>query len=191
MPQAKMIAFGTSVSYAIDNPLEESFYMDKEPYDKFYSYAYSKRMLLVGLECLAKQYSLNYLYFIPSTLDGPDYHLDDRQPHFIYDLINKVLRGKYLNESVSLWGDGEQKRELVYVNDFVEIMYELATRQNNQIINIGAGKEYTIKHFADLICKKIGYDFEDIKFDVNSRMLALNLNAWILLSLNQSYLNMN
>lgn len=164
-PQAKMITFGTSVSYASENDLVETKYMDGQPYDKFYAYAMCKRMLLVGLECLQRQYGMNYLYLIPSTLYGPHYHMDGRQPHFIYDLIRKILRGKMYGETVTLWGDGEQRRELVYVNDFVETMLELNQKASNDIFNIGGGIDFSIKDFARIICDITGYDFEQIQYD--------------------------
>jgi GDP-L-fucose synthase len=164
-PQAKMITFGTSVSYASENNLVEDVYMDGQPYDKFYAYAMCKRMLLSGLQCLQKQYGLNYLYLIPSTLYGPGYHTDDRQAHFIYDLIRKILRAKLHGEPVILWGDGEQRRELIYVNDFIEIMLALNSNTANDYFNIGGGMDYSIKDFAKIICQEVNYDFEKITYD--------------------------
>lgn len=164
-PQAKMITFGTSVSYASESDLVEIRYMDGQPYDKFYAYAMCKRMLLVGLQCLQRQYGMNYLYLIPSTLYGPGYHLDDRQPHFIYDLVRKILRGKIHGEPVELWGDGEQRRELVYVEDFIRIMLALNETASNDIFNIGGGMDHSIKDFARIICAQTGYDFEQIQYD--------------------------
>ena len=164
-PQAKMIAFGTSVSYASENELVETKYMDGTPYDKFYAYAMCKRMLLSGLECLKRQYGMNYLYLIPSTLYGPGYHTDGRQMHFIYDLIRKILRGKLYNEPVVLWGDGEQRRELVYIDDFVNIMLQLNTVAANDIYNIGGGIDYSIRDFAGIICDITGYDCNLIQYD--------------------------
>lgn len=95
----------------------------------------------------------------------PGYHTDGRQMHFIFDLIRKIIRGKLYEEPVVLWGDGYQSRELVFVDDFVKIMIQLATSVDNQLINIGAGEEFTIRHFAKLICEKVGYDFNAIQFD--------------------------
>jgi GDP-L-fucose synthase len=66
---------------------------------------------------------------------------------------------------VVLWGDGHQKRELVFVDDFVNLMTRLSAQKNNDLINIGAGAEFSIRHFAQLICKEVGYDFEKIEFD--------------------------
>jgi len=164
-PQAKMIAFGTSVSYTTEDNLSEEKYMDGIPTDKFYAYAMCKRMLLVGLECLQRQYGMKYLYLVPSTLYGPDYHTDGRQLHFIYDLIRKIIGGKKNGDPVVLWGDGEQRRELVYVDDFVNVMLSLNKVAENAIFNIGSGTDHSIKEFAKIICEKVGYDFNKIQYD--------------------------
>lgn len=164
-PQAKMIALGTSVSYTSENDLTEDKYMDGIPTDKFYAYAMCKRMLLAGLQCLQRQYGMDYLYLVPSTLYGPGYHTDGRQMHFIYDLIRKILRGKMYGETVVLWGDGEQRRELVYVDDFVDIMLGINQQSKNDIFNIGSGSDHSIKDFARIICDITGYAFDNIKYD--------------------------
>jgi GDP-L-fucose synthase len=139
-PQAKMIAFGTSVSYSVEQNLEETKYLDGQPYEKFYAYAMSKRMLLAGLQCLNKQFGMNYLYGIPSTLYGAGYHMDGRQMHFIYDLIRKILNSHLL---------------------------ELNKVAQNDIFNIGGGEDYSIRDFAHIICELTGYDFDSIGFDIN------------------------
>lgn len=167
-PKAKMIAFGTSVSYASENSLVEINYSSGSPIDKFKAYAMSKRMLLVGLECLKKQYDMNYLYVIPSTLYGPEYHNDGRQLHFIYDIIRKILEGKKNNKEVELWGDGYQRRELVYVEDFVEILIKLNKVASNDIFNIGAGKDFSIRDFVEIVCEKINFDMNLVKYDKNA-----------------------
>lgn len=166
-PQAKMIAFGTSVSYASEERLSEDVYMDGIPNDKFYAYAMSKRMLYSGLISLHKQFGMRYLYLVPSTLFGPHYHVDGRQMHFIFDLIRKIIRGKEYGEEVTLWGDGYQRRELVYMDDFIELLLQLTLSVENDILNIGAGEDYTIREFAEKICAIVGYDFNKISFDTN------------------------
>ncbi len=85
--------------------------------------------------------------------------------HFIFDLIRKIMRGKLYGEPVVLWGDGYQRRELVYIDDFVKTTVTLAEAHDNDLINIGAGEEFTIRHFARMICEKIDYDFNAIQFD--------------------------
>jgi GDP-L-fucose synthase len=178
-PQAKLIAMGTSCSYDPDLSLIEDNYLIGKPIDSLFTYAMTKRMLLSGLLALSKQYNLNFLYLIPSTLYGEDYHLDGRAMHFIFDLIRKILRGKYFNEKVVLWGDGYQKRELIHVNDFVSILVSLSNKENNTIINIGSGKDYTIREFAKKICDIVSYDYKKIIYDeskyVGAKSKILNI----------------
>ncbi len=164
-PQAKLIAMGTSCSYAPEAELKEENYLLGEPIESLFTYGMTKRMLYVGLKALHKQYGLRYLYLVPSTLYGPGYHTDGRQLHFIFDLIRKILRGYHENEPVVLWGDGEQKRELVHVQDFVNTMLDLEV--DGEIFNIGAGEEYSIKQFAQMICQHVGYSYEKIQFDTS------------------------
>ncbi|HUR46617.1 MAG TPA: NAD-dependent epimerase/dehydratase family protein [Candidatus Saccharimonadales bacterium] len=166
-PQAKLISMGTSCAYAPELELTEENYLTGLPIESLFTYAMTKRMLYVGLRSLEKQYGLKHLTLVPSTLYGGGYHVDGRQMHFIFDLIRKILRGKLHDEPVILWGDGYQRRELVLVDDFVKIAIGLAATRENDIINIGAGEEFTIRHFAELICKRTGYDFSKIQFDTS------------------------
>jgi len=164
-PQAKLIGMGTSCAYAPEDELREEKYMVGLPIDSLFTYAMTKRMLYAGLLALRKQFGLHYLCLVPSTLYGPGYHTDGRQMHFIFDLIRKILRGKLYDEPVVLWGDGFQKRELIYLDDFVRLALRLAAERQDDLINIGAGEEHTIRHFAQLICQRAGYDFDRITFD--------------------------
>ena len=165
-PQAKLIAMGTSCAYPPDGELTEDRFLEGMPIDSLFTYAMTKRMLYVGLLALAKQFGLKYLCLVPSTLYGTGYHTDGRQMHFIFDLIRKILRGKLYGEPVVLWGDGYQSRELVYVDDFARIALRLADDASNEVVNIGAGEEFPIRHFAKLICDHVGYDFDAIQFDI-------------------------
>jgi GDP-L-fucose synthase len=166
-PQAKLIAMGTSCAYSPDLPLSEEYYLSGLPIDSLFTYAMSKRMLYVGLLALAKQYGMKYLCLVPSTLYGPGYHLDGRQMHFIFDLMRKILSAKLYNTPVVLWGDGHQRRELVLLSDFVEQAAHLAVNVDNDLVNLGAGKDYSIRDFARFICEIVDFDFERIQFDVS------------------------
>ncbi|NES86733.1 MAG: NAD-dependent epimerase/dehydratase family protein [Moorea sp. SIO2B7] len=166
-PQAKLICMGTSCAYSPDLDLVEENYMTGLPIESLFTYAMTKRMLYAGLLALKKQYGLKYLCLVPSTLYGSGYHTDGRQMHFIFDLSRKIIRGKLYGEPVILWGDGYQSRELVFIDDFVNIAIQLAATVDNDLINIGAGEEFPIRHFAKLICERVGYDFNAIQFDTS------------------------
>lgn len=164
-PQARLICMGTSCGYDPELPLSEEYYLRGQPIAGLFTYAMTKRMLLAGLMALHQQFGLEYLYVIPSTLYGPGYHTDGRQMHFIFDLIRKVLRGHHEQEPVVLWGDGEQRRELVFVGDFVDLLLRLETCCRNTLVNLGAGTDHTIREFAQAICAQVGYDADRIQYD--------------------------
>jgi len=162
-PQAKLIAMGTSCMYEPStDALKEGNCMVGQPDEGLLTYAHTKRMLLLGLEALANQYNLKFLYFIPSTLYGTDFELNDN--HFIFDLVKKIYRGKHYNEDVVLWGNGLQRRELIYVEDAVDIILKLLNL-DNKIINLGTGNDNTIKEFAKYICNSFSYNPDKIIYD--------------------------
>jgi GDP-L-fucose synthase len=166
-PQAKLVFMGTSCAYAPGSDLRETDYMRGEPIDSLYTYAMTKRMLYQGARALSQQFGLKYLCAVPSTLYGAGYHTDGRQMHFIFDLIRKIIRGKEYGEPVLLWGDGHQKREIVLVDDFVRILWPLIENCDNDLYNIGAGEEFSIRTFAASICDAIDYDTGKIEYDTS------------------------
>jgi GDP-L-fucose synthase len=194
--QAKLVFMGTSCVYAPNAELKESEYMVGEPIDSLYTYAMTKRMLYQGARALSQQFGLRYLCAVPSTLYGPGYHTDGRQMHFIFDLIRKIIRGKEYGEKVVLWGDGYQRREIILVDDFVNILYLLNKEYDNEIFNIGAGEEYAIRHFATMICDIVGYDVQKIIYDeskyVGAKSKVLNIDkATAMLQSNYNVCSLN
>lgn len=164
-PQAKFVFIGTSCAYAPDEQLIESNYMVGEPIDSLYTYAMTKRMLLQGARSLAMQYGYQWNCFVPSTLYGIGYHTDGRQMHFIFDLIKKIIRAKEFNETVTLWGSGYQKREIVFIDDFIKNLIIINDKESNQVFNLGAGVENSIREYAAIISNIIDYDSTLITYD--------------------------
>lgn len=172
-PNARLVFVGTSCAYAEDSDFREASYMLGNPTPSLFTYAMTKRMLFTGAQALAAQYGHKWFCAVPSTLYGPGYHTDGRQMHFIFDLVRKILRGKYFGEDVILWGDGHQRRELVHVTDFIDALLFLTWGSENQIVNIGAGSDFTIREFAIKICRTVGFPFGKISFD-ESRYVGAN-----------------
>ncbi len=166
-PQAKMIAMGSSCCYPDHLERREDNFLRDTPTETLLTYGMTKRMLYTGLEGMRMQYGMRYLLLIPSTLYGPDYHLDGRQMHFIFDLIRKIVDARYGGPEVVLWGDGAQTRELIHVSDFVNAMVHLADRVDNEIVNLGSQENYSIRWYAETICDIIGYDPALIRYDTS------------------------
>lgn len=165
--QATLISMGTSCSYDPSLALSEENYLKGIPEQSLYTYAMTKRMLQVGLQSFSNQYSMHYQTYIPSTIYGPGYHTDGRQMHFIFDLIRKIIRGKRYNERVVLWGDGEQRRELIFIEDFIKNIDSLSAVVSNDLVNIGSGDDYSIKQYAEMISTIVGYNPDQIVYDLN------------------------
>jgi len=164
--QAKLICIGSSCAYDPTLPLREDQYLRGTPEASLLTYALTKRMLYAGLLAAGQQYGLRHLTVVPSTLYGPGYPLTaGKQLHFIFDLIRKLLRGQRFAEPVVLWGDGEQRRELVYIDDFVEALIGLAESVDGELVNVGAGQDHSIREFAAAICREIGFPPERIQYD--------------------------
>jgi len=66
--------------------------------------------------------------------------------------INRLLA----NQSLSIFGDGEQKRDFVYVGDIAEAASRvLESEAAGQIMNVGTGKPTSVNQIANLLIKKI------------------------------------
>lgn len=166
-PQATLIAIGTSCAYGetTQTPLKETDYLSGVPRSELYAYASTKRALLVGLQSLHRQYGMHYLYCIPATLYGPGYHRDGRPMHFIFDLVAKLIRAKQSGLPPAFWGNGYQRRELTYVDDFVRILLHLPDRCQNEIVNCGGEEDYTLRDYVTMICNIISYDPKSCVWD--------------------------
>jgi len=175
-PQAKAILMGTSCAYDPNLPLIEENYLRGEPIASLYTYAMTKRMLWVGAESLKKQYGLKSMTLVPSTLCGNYYHEDGRQMHFIYDLARKILQAKKTGKPAILWGNGYQRREVVAVEDFCRGILEILGYKSawGEVINLGAGKDHSIREFAGEFCRILKIDTDLIHYDENQYTGAEN-----------------
>jgi len=169
-PQSRFVTFGSSCSYNDNVKKIEENYMEGIPETGYEVYGMIKRMLLVGLKAFDQEYKMKYSFFIPSTLYGENYDINDR--HFIYDLIKKICLAKYKKEQpVVLWGTGDQRRELIYVQDAVKIILNQLEGDSN-VVNLSTGVDFSIKDYARAICEIVDYDYNKILFDTTKFMGA-------------------
>ena len=112
------------------------------------------------------QYNTNYKCLMPSNTYGPGDNYDLETSHFYPALIKKVLNAKNkLEKRIILWGTGRAKRELIYVDDLADAcIFFMSKKTKENLINIGVGKDYTIKQYAEFISKYLNYPIK-IKFD--------------------------
>ena len=94
---------------------------------------------------------------MPSNMYGPRDNYDPNTSHFFPALIKKIVNVKKKNlKSINVWGNGKPKRELLFVDDFADaIIYFLKKKIKEPYINIGSGKDYSIKWYTEFLSKMI------------------------------------
>jgi GDP-L-fucose synthase len=112
------------------------------------------------------QYNTNYKCLMPSNTYGPGDNYDLETSHFYPALIKKVFNAKKkMKKNITLWGSGKAKRELIYVDDLADAcIFFMNKKTKENLINIGVGKDFTIKQYAEFISKYLNYPIQ-IKFD--------------------------
>jgi len=135
---------------------------------------------IAGIEmCWAynREYGTKYLAAMPTNLYGPGDNYDAETSHVVPALLRKMHEAKINGKrEVVLWGTGTPRREFLYSDDLARACLFLmnlnntsfdslvASEEEPPLINIGSGREQTIKDLAELAAAVVGYSGE-LKFD--------------------------
>ncbi len=162
----KFVALGTICSYPkfAPTPFREEDLWDGYPEETNAPYGLAKKMLLVQAQAYREQYGFNAVFLLPVNLYGPRDNFDLETSHVIPALIRKFTEAQERGDKqVELWGDGSPTREFLYVEDAAEGVILAAERYNgSEPVNLGSGREISIKNLAETIAKFTGYKGEFI-----------------------------
>tara|TARA_Y100000741_G_C18252055_1_gene557627 strand:- start:858 stop:1802 length:945 start_codon:yes stop_codon:yes gene_type:complete len=152
-----LIFLGSSCVYPrlCKQPIKENYLLDGHLEKTNDAYAVAKIAGIKMCESYNIQYKTNFKSLMPTNTFGPNDNYDELNSHFIPALIRKVHDIK-LNKKkqLSLWGNGLAKREVLYVNDLADAcVFFMNKKIKEPLINIGSGKDYSIKYYAELILK--------------------------------------
>lgn len=131
-------------------------------------YGLAKKMLLVQAQAYRQQYGFNAITLFPVNMFGPEDSFDPEKSHVIAALIKKVSDAKKQSQNyIEVWGTGKASREFLYVEDGIEAII-LATEKYDkpEPVNIGTGKEISIKELAELIYQMMDFQGE-IRWDTS------------------------
>lgn len=155
------VMVGTVCSYPKDTPVpfcEEELW-NGFPEETNAPYGIAKKALLVMLQAYRAQYGLKGVYLIPVNLYGPGDNFDLETSHVIPAMIRKFVEAKLAGAAeVTLWGTGSASREFLYVEDCAKAIV-MATQgyDGAEPVNIGTGREITIRDLAEKIRGIVGY----------------------------------
>ena len=89
--------------------------------------------------------------------DNSNDNYDKNNSHFFPALIKKIHELRYKkNKTIILWGNGKPKREVIHVDDLADAcVFFMKKKTKHFLINIGTGKDYSIKFYLELIAKTL------------------------------------
>lgn len=171
----RLLFLGSSCIYpkACPQPIKEEYLLTGELEPTNRPYAIAK---IAGIEmCWAynRQYGTQYLAAMPTNLYGPNDNYDLENSHVLPALIRKFHEAKIENKpTVTAWGTGKPRREFLYSDDLADACIFLINLPENKyqelvnsksqppLINIGCGKDTTIKELAEKIKDIVGFKGE-------------------------------
>jgi len=195
----KLLFLGSSCIYpkAVKQPMQEEALLTDtlEPTNE--PYAIAKIAGIKLCESYNRQHNTDYRSVMPTNLYGPGDNYHPENSHVIPALIRRFHQAKENHQpSVVIWGSGTPYREFLYVDDMaaasIYIMnldretYQQQTKPMLSHINVGTGKDLTIKQLAETVAKVTNYsgkiEFDTTKPDGSPRKLMdstrLNNLGW-------------
>src|SRR5438309_11857121 len=158
----KFVAVGTVCAYPKFTPVpfHEEDLWNGYPEETNAPYGLAKKMLLVQAQAYRQQYGFNAIYLLPVNLYGPGDNFDPKSSHVIPALIRKIWEAKVSgSDFVVVWGTGRATREFLYVEDCATAIVRASEIYNgSEPINIGSGREITIKDLVNVLCQLLEFD---------------------------------
>ena len=186
----KLLFLGSSCIYPrlAPQPISESCLLTSALEQTNEAYALAKISGLKYCEYLNRQCGTDYISVMPTNLYGPNDNYHPENSHVLPALIRRFHEAKVSGaEAVTIWGTGKPYREFLYVDDLADAcVFLMNNYSGNETVNIGTGKEVTIKELALLVKDITGFKgelvFDETKPDGTPRKLLdvskLNSLGW-------------
>ena len=155
----KLIFLGSSCVYPKNckQPIKEEYLLTGKLEDTNDAYAIAKIAGIKMCQSYNHQYNTNYICLMPTNTFGPNDNYNELNSHFFPALIKKIHNLK-INKTnkITIWGNGKPKREVIDVDDLADAcVFFMKKKTKHSLINIGSGKDYSIKFYLKLISNLI------------------------------------
>jgi len=174
----RLLFLGSSCIYPklAKQPMKEEYLLTGPLEPTNDAYAVAKIAGIKMCESYNRQYGTSYLSVMPTNLYGPGDNFDLENSHVLPALIRKFHEAKEEKAAtVTVWGTGTPRREFLYVDDMADACIHLLNLPDEQyqalvkdlqpcLVNIGMGKDITIRELAELVREIVGFEGE-IVFD--------------------------
>ena len=166
----KLLFLGSSCIYPrmAAQPMKESCLLTGELEQTNEAYALAKISGLKYCEYLNRQYGTDYISVMPTNLYGPNDNYHPTHSHVLPALIRRFHEAKEAGAAeVVCWGTGMALREFMYVDDLADAcVFLMNTYSGNETVNLGTGKELSVKELTELVANVVGFTGE-VKWDTS------------------------
>lgn len=160
----KLLFLGSTCIYPklAPQPLREDYLLTGELEPTNEPYAIAKIAGIKMCDAYRAQYGCDFISVMPTNLYGPNDNYDPENSHVMPALLRKFYVAKMMNQPVvEIWGSGTPLREFLHVDDMADAcVYLMQQYSAPGFVNIGTGKDISIKDLALLIKKTVGYEGE-------------------------------
>ena len=157
----KLEFLGSSCIYPkfAPQPMSEAVLLTGSLEETNEAYALAKISGLKYCEYLNRQYGADYISAMPTNLYGSNDNYNLTNSHVLPALIRRFHEAKKAGlAEVTCWGTGNPLREFLYVDDLADAcVFLMNNYSGNQTVNVGTGKEITIKGLTELVSEIVGY----------------------------------
>ncbi|MGV2883336.1 GDP-L-fucose synthase family protein [Paenibacillus taichungensis] len=166
----KLLFLGSTCIYPkmAPQPLREDYLLtgELEPTNK--AYAIAKIAGITMCQSYNRQHGTRFISVMPTNMYGPNDNFDLTTSHVLPALLRKFHEARTQSlPCVEVWGSGSPLREFLHADDLAEACIFLMDQYDeDEIINVGVGRDITIKDLALLIRSIVGYEGE-IVFDAS------------------------
>jgi GDP-L-fucose synthase len=122
-------------------------------------YAIAKIAGIKMCQAYRRQYGFDAISLMPTNLYGPGDNYDLQTSHVLPALIRKFHEAKQRGDAeVMIWGTGTPRREFLHVDDLADAaVFLMRNYSDEQIINVGTGRDQTILELAQMVSQAVGY----------------------------------
>ncbi len=160
----RVLFLGSSCIYPkfATQPIKESALLTGELEKTNEPYAIAKIAGLKLVEAYRRQFKHKWISAMPTNLYGPRDNFDLETAHVLPALIHRIHTAKLSGaRSVEIWGDGSPLREFLHVEDLARATLTLLNDFDDSVaINVGSGREISIRELAELIARIVGFTGE-------------------------------
>jgi GDP-L-fucose synthase len=160
---SRLLFLGSSCVYPklAPQPIKEEYLLTGPLEPTNDAYAIAKIAGILHVQAMRRQHGCGFVSAMPTNIYGPGDNFDYETSHVLPAMIRKFHDAKLGGQPVTLWGSGRPRREFLHVDDLASACVALLDQYDDPApINVGVGRDVSIRELAGLVAEVVGFDGE-------------------------------